>query len=973
MDHDTTHAGTAAIVRGRAGERRLVRDLLQRAQRGIGGALLVEGEPGIGKSALLGDAVAAAAGLGFSLAVGAADPLGRAIPFLALRQALGEPFARLATEQDERRRADAPMWWIGRMRDHLTARAAAAPVLVCVDDLHWSRPAELAALRALARDLRPHPVAWLLARSGGPGDDSGHLFDLLEKDGAGRASLARLGHDAVIALLADALGAPPDTGLLTLAATAAGNPALLADLVAGLREERAVEVVDGQATLTADRLPGRLRQAARTRLDGLGPEAGSLLVTASALGPAFGLDDAAAMLGRTSAALLPAVAELMVAGLLTAADDAFSFRQELLRRAVRDTIPAPGLRALQRQYGQLLLGRGDAARAAGYLLRAADGDSPGALAELDAAAAQALGPAPQAAADLAARALELTAPGRQDELPRAVAAAEALAAAGRIEQAVRVARDALARPLPPVAEGRLRCALSSALAVGGRPRDAVAEAGLVLAQPDLPRPVRDAALAAQLTALAGLRGEGAATLIAPVLAARARFDDRVAPADQTQADDRSVLAALAAGAALQLDHGRIGDGLELLRDAVRGQAGVALDARHLPPLLGLAAALIDLRLIGPAEELLRATESQPPERTPARAAARLLRARIHLAAGRPGDAAAAAGDALAIAEAIGADGHASAAHCLLGLIALRQGDLTAAAMHVAGGSVAGPHLAEGYARAEVTMAAAQVSEARDGPAAALGHLRQVSAELAAHPGLLLGDPATAPWLTRAALAAGHPELAAVVAAAAVALARAAADRAPTVGSALDGVATRAAAPGRAADGCPAVDAAAAHSRGLADRDTGQLAEAAGLHPDQWARASAAEDLGIEQTRQGQAGQAIERLTEAIEGYQAVGAAADAARVRRRLRKLGVRRRHWTQAADRPTAGWESLTETECAVAELVAQGLSNRDVASRMYVSIHTVAFYLRQIFRKLEIRSRVELARIVVNRAVPAAGTAGS
>ena len=106
-----------------------------------------------------------------------------------------------------------------------------------------------------------------------------------------------------------------------------------------------------------------------------------------------------------------------------------------------------------------------------------------------------------------------------------------------------------------------------------------------------------------------------------------------------------------------------------------------------------------------------------------------------------------------------------------------------------------------------------------------------------------------------------------------------------------------------------------------------------------------------------------QLTAAIEGYQAVGAAADMARVRRRLRKLGVRRRHWTRSAARPEVGWESLTETERVVAELVADGLSNRDVAARMYVSVHTVAFYLRQIFRKLTIGSRVELARIVVER----------
>jgi len=88
-----------------------------------------------------------------------------------------------------------------------------------------------------------------------------------------------------------------------------------------------------------------------------------------------------------------------------------------------------------------------------------------------------------------------------------------------------------------------------------------------------------------------------------------------------------------------------------------------------------------------------------------------------------------------------------------------------------------------------------------------------------------------------------------------------------------------------------------------------------------------------------------------------GAGADAARVRRRLRRLGVRRRHWTPSAGRPITGWESLTETERAASELVAQGLNTRQIANRMYVSVNTVAFYMRQIFRKLNIGSRVELA----------------
>jgi len=90
------------VARGREAEQKIVRDLLRRAQRGAGGVVLVDGEPGIGKSALLRDSVEQAAGLGFSLAAGAADPLGQAIPFFALRAALGEPFAGLTAEDPGR-------------------------------------------------------------------------------------------------------------------------------------------------------------------------------------------------------------------------------------------------------------------------------------------------------------------------------------------------------------------------------------------------------------------------------------------------------------------------------------------------------------------------------------------------------------------------------------------------------------------------------------------------------------------------------------------------------------------------------------------------------------------------------------------------------------------------------------------------------------------------------------------------------
>ena len=84
------------------------------------------------------------------------------------------------------------------------------------------------------------------------------------------------------------------------------------------------------------------------------------------------------------------------------------------------------------------------------------------------------------------------------------------------------------------------------------------------------------------------------------------------------------------------------------------------------------------------------------------------------------------------------------------------------------------------------------------------------------------------------------------------------------------------------------------------------------------------------------------------------------------RGVGVRRRHWTNT-ERPVSGWGSLTDTERTVAGLVAEGLTNPQVAARMFLSRHTVDFHLRQVFRKLQVASRVELARQVVEAAKPA------
>ena len=65
----------------------------------------------------------------------------------------------------------------------------------------------------------------------------------------------------------------------------------------------------------------------------------------------------------------------------------------------------------------------------------------------------------------------------------------------------------------------------------------------------------------------------------------------------------------------------------------------------------------------------------------------------------------------------------------------------------------------------------------------------------------------------------------------------------------------------------------------------------------------------------------------------------------------------------PDAGWDRLSGTQRTIARLVNQALTNRQIARRLYLSPHTVNYHLREIFRKLGINSRVELARMVQER----------
>ncbi|MGH3838862.1 MAG: response regulator transcription factor, partial [Pseudonocardiaceae bacterium] len=99
------------------------------------------------------------------------------------------------------------------------------------------------------------------------------------------------------------------------------------------------------------------------------------------------------------------------------------------------------------------------------------------------------------------------------------------------------------------------------------------------------------------------------------------------------------------------------------------------------------------------------------------------------------------------------------------------------------------------------------------------------------------------------------------------------------------------------------------------------------------------------------------LDHALDFYLRTGAQRAASRVEAALRALGVRRRR-AGRVPRPSMGWESLTDSELGVARLAAEGLTNRQIGDRLFISRRTVGTHLAHIFQKLGINTRTQLAR---------------
>jgi DNA-binding CsgD family transcriptional regulator/tetratricopeptide (TPR) repeat protein len=468
-------------------------------------------------------------------------------------------------------------------------------------------------------------------------------------------------------------------------------------------------------------------------------------------------------------------------------------------------------------------------------------------------------------------------------------------------------------------EAQLRLALASVSYMNGRTTRSRAEAEAVLAEPGLPAVLY--AAAEQRRVLAWLADESVG----------ASHD--TADWNQPESEDcrRSVFLTRAA---LAWRDGCVSETLELLWAATRAavpQGGGGY------PALGLAAVFSALGQFDDAHAcVLAAADEIALGGDPLWAAApALFAARVDLAAGQLDAARAAAQSGLKLADELGTPMLAPIAHDVLVAVALRRGELGEAVDQFErwpAGRATG-RLPFGSPRRHWTALCVRgLQEAAllgDGAVDAAFDL--VSSDRC----LLIEEPSAAAWLARAAADAGDHRRARLVVRSVEQLA----DANPRY---------------------PSVLAAAAHAAGVAHRDSQRLTFAAIGHRSLWARAVAAEDAAELQAAEGDRAAARAWFERALAEYSRCGATAAGGRVRARLRALGVRPHHWSRQ-QRPVWGWESLTGTERAVAELVAEGLSNQQVATRMFLSRHTVDFHLRHIFRKLGIESRVVLTRIAL------------
>jgi DNA-binding SARP family transcriptional activator len=445
---------------GREPELQAVHDAVRAAAEGTGRAIWIEGELGIGKSALIASALAAAERAGFEIAHAAADELGQRFPLRLMLDCLGVDL----NATDERRaaisralRLDAPdravvgsgapyMWAIDSLVGFVEALCADGPVVLAVDDLQWADEASLEVWHRLCVKIHRLPLVLIgAARQVVPRPEVDRLRRDVELGGT-TVVLQPLTESAIATMLEDLVGAEPGPGLALVTARASGNPLYVRELVDALRRDHLLLVAD----TTADVLPAYLDHAPRSlvsavtgRMGFLSETARDLLRWAALLGTEFAVADLSVVLGKPVHTLVPALEEAIAAGVLEDAGQQLAFRHPLIRQALHQAMPGALRVALHNQVAEALARAGVSSDFVAGQLLAAGALGPWVVEWLADTAPELIHRAPQVAVDLLAQALQ-TASGRDSRRAEICAhMSTACLRLGRDAEAERHARAAL--------------------------------------------------------------------------------------------------------------------------------------------------------------------------------------------------------------------------------------------------------------------------------------------------------------------------------------------------------------------------------------------------------------------------------------------------------------------------------------------------------------------------------------------------
>jgi DNA-binding CsgD family transcriptional regulator len=439
-----------ATLVGRSDECRLLDELLDRVRAHESRTLVIAGEPGVGKSTLLRYAEESAAGFRLQRAVGVESEM--ELAFAALHQLCAPMLDHLERLPAPQREALEMVLGLGEgsapdrflvglaVLGLLSEAAAERPLLCVIDDAQWVDRASAQTLAFVARRVSAESVGILFA-SRDPGEELMSLPTL---------RLRGLDHNAARELLLSAAGSPMDERVRErIIAETRGNPLALVELPRGLT---AVELAGGFGLTEAPALTGRIEESFIRRLDTLPQSTRRLLLVAAAdpAGDPQLLIRACERLGIPISPADEARDELLALG------ENVTFRHPLVRSAVYRSAAADERRAVHLALAEVTDRETDRDRRAWHLAAAAPGPDEDVALELERSAgrAQARGGVAVAAAFLQ-RAVELTLNPAQ-HVERALAAAQASTYAGDFDAALRLVAMAQARAVDPSQRARVQ-------------------------------------------------------------------------------------------------------------------------------------------------------------------------------------------------------------------------------------------------------------------------------------------------------------------------------------------------------------------------------------------------------------------------------------------------------------------------------------------------------------------------------------